>query len=201
MHFIFNHFFCTSLYASSPSFYFLDYIYVTPIGGKVLFKKLIFGNNDYCIRAAGGSFTIRWWPGKVRGFGEEDDRHPCRLELRVSGLEVVWYNNCGSFDRFDPSKKNQTIHTESMVLPSDFKLPLFYRLSPAIKLSITVGSITLGQPDTPALTHITFKRGTGVHLVGPASCKDDYYRHSTTVDFINAKCRVHSISSNIIYKY
>lgn len=174
-------------------------MYVTPIGGKVLFKKLVFGNNDYCIRAAAGSFTIRWWPGKVRGYGEEEDIHPCRLELRVSGLEVVWYNNCASFDRFDPSKKDQTIHstTTTMVLPGDFKLPLLYRLSPAIKLSVTVGSITLGQPDTPALTHITFKRGTGVHLVGPPSCSEDYYRHTTTVDFINAKCRVNTSFSHI----
>jgi hypothetical protein len=168
---------------------------MTPIGGKVLFRDAVYANSDMCLRAAAGSLTLRWWPGRTREFGEAPSTDkPCRVAVQLTGLEVLWYNNVAAYERVARSVRSGSsvveIPGKAMLSASRFRMPGLYKLSPAISLSISVGCVMLGTPDLPCVTVLSFHRARGVHWVGPPSSELDYYRRTTMLDVRLARLRL-----------
>eukprot|EP01105_Mastigella_eilhardi_P014585 TRINITY_DN3318_c0_g1_i2.p1 TRINITY_DN3318_c0_g1~~TRINITY_DN3318_c0_g1_i2.p1 ORF type:complete len:2863 (-),score=593.72 TRINITY_DN3318_c0_g1_i2:1513-10071(-) len=165
-------------------------IHVSPMGGKLYFRGLVYATKNTCLRAVDGSVVLRWWRFRARGFGNKNPKRACRLEVRANGVEYLIYNNAAEYDRIAAiiNKTQADKEGVQVVLPQEstklvpapeFKLPQFYSVFPAIRFHITKGCIMVGNPELPHMLRATFKRGSGIYYVGPpTSVSQDYYSFS-----------------------
>eukprot|EP00727_Mastigamoeba_balamuthi_P000579 m51a1_g10518 hypothetical protein (3412) ;mRNA; f:200861-214054 len=171
-------------------------IYVTPVGGKLLFSDLLFSTPDTTLRVVDGCLTVRWWSSRVRDYGDASGDYPCRLDVRLEGVEYLWHNRTDAYDRLDALARQRQGEAaavevvETLVSASQYTLPRGLALVPAVSFAIHRACIMLGNPELPTITVVTFRRAKGVHWIGPAPSELDYYRSTSDWTLTRARLRI-----------
>lgn len=74
-------------------FLFLGSFTWSVLSGKIMFRDVVYMNNDYTLRVQDGWLIFRWWRSYVPKHVSEDMSHSdTRLSVMLNGFELHMYN-------------------------------------------------------------------------------------------------------------
>ncbi|GAA95056.1 uncharacterized protein L969DRAFT_25347 [Mixia osmundae IAM 14324] len=176
-------------------------VQISPLGGRIAWKDARYQSRNQSLRVLEGNITYRWWLRRTRQ--DQDSRPdaqklPCRLAIRLEGVEWFLYNRTPSFDDILAQLASQTtsaapsvvdkepsrpqsftahMHNDSAGEPADSSgdIDWLRELLPA-EVRAFNGSIVLGNASTPTVLICAFDAVAGTYETVKSRSKHDRYK-------------------------
>ncbi|KAJ3410271.1 hypothetical protein HDV05_003977 [Chytridiales sp. JEL 0842] len=182
----------------------LGSIQFAPLSGKIMFKYFEYRSANMTLTILRGHITFRYWLRRVRGGGSggTDEKHPCRIKIRLDGFEWFLYNRTAAYDyvtkvldESDITHSEQTGAAEtdrmlrSTVNERQNNIPQSEAQQKSERRSIIdkllpfelvgrQGSISLGNPDIQSICIVQYKEVSGVYYAGQPPSLNDFLRYT-----------------------
>ncbi|CAI4230279.1 unnamed protein product [Auanema sp. JU1783] len=182
-------------------------ISLSVLGGKVMFRELVFANDDYSIRINDGWLIFSYWKNVPKTFTFHDPTS--RLHVSLNGLQIHWYNRVHQYkeiaklfhlERLFGDEECRRIVPTNTELDSSKAWDRFWALVGVIKMDIWSGRVVIGNKSLPYMFVFSWENMTSKVLLEPSAADKALLKVSGQMESIRVSLLKHPEYAGLPYK-
>lgn len=118
-----------ALFRKYGSDFSIQSLHIAPLGGKIMFKNLIYTTKNASLHIFDGYFVINWWSLLKRKWRKT--KYESKITGFLSGVEYIVYNNTARYDLIELLKmrrSGQTVNIQETVSGNEECLSILFLL-------------------------------------------------------------------------